>query len=153
MEIAPGAGAAHASVSAEMTGNPSAGVSGMSKEKAMRDGGSAAVAIGTERETEAPVVSGKNYIYAIVEGGELLIYEALGLEGKDVYTITEGRLAAVVSGLSSAKIRPERANLRAHQAVLKQLMAVTTPLPMAFGTVAANPEAIHKILIRSHSAF
>jgi hypothetical protein len=125
----------------------------MSKEKAMRDGGSAVVEIGTERETEAPVVSGKNYIYAIVESGEPLIYEALGLEGKDVYTITEGRLAAVVSGLSSAKIRPERANLRAHQAVLKRLMAATTPLPMAFGTVAANPEAIHKILIRSRSAF
>jgi len=47
----------------------------------------------------------------------------------------------------------ERANLRAHQAVLKRLMAATTPLPMAFGTVAANPEAIHKILIRSRSAF
>jgi hypothetical protein len=125
----------------------------MSKEKAMRDGGSAAVAIGPERETEAPVVSGKNYIYAIVEGGEPRIYEALGLEGKDVYTITEGRLAAVVSGLSSAKIRPERANLRAHQAVLKHLIEDTTPLPMAFGTVAASPEAIHKILVKNRRTF
>jgi hypothetical protein len=113
----------------------------------------AAVAIAPERETEAPVASGKNYIYAIVEGGEPRIYEALGLEGKDVYTITEGRLGAVVSGLSCARIRPERANLTAHQAVLKRLMTVTTPLPMAFGTVAASPEAIHKILIRNRRAF
>jgi len=119
----------------------------------MRNSEGTAIAISPERETEAPVASGRNYIYAIVEGGEPWIYEALGLEGKDVYTITEGRLAAVVSGLTGSKIRPERANLRAHQAVLKQLMAVTTPLPMAFGTVAASPEAIHKILIRSRSAF
>src|ERR1035441_1378733 len=121
MEITPRAGAANASVSVDMTGNPSASVNGMSKEKAMRDGGSAAVAIGTERETEAPVVSGKNYIYAIVEGGEPLIYEALGLEGKDVYTITEGRLAAVVSGLTGFKIGPERARSEENTSELQPL--------------------------------
>jgi hypothetical protein len=111
------------------------------------------VAIGPDRETEAPVASGRNYIYAVVENGEPRIYEALGLEGKDVYTIAEGRLAAVVSGLTGPKVRPERANLTAHQAVLKRLMADTTPLPMAFGTVAASPEAIHKILVRNRRAF
>ena len=56
-----------------------------------------------------------------------------------MYTITEGRVAAVVSGVTSSKIRPERANLKAHQAVLNRLMAGTTPLPMAFGTIAGQP--------------
>ena len=46
-----------------------------------------------------------------------------------MYTITDGRVAAVVSGLASSKIRPERANLKAHQAVLKRLIDDTTPLP------------------------
>jgi len=45
-------------------------------------GGAPVVEIGTERETEAPVVSGKNYIYAIVESGEPLIYEASGPGGQ-----------------------------------------------------------------------
>ena len=70
-----------------------------------------------------------------------------------MYTITEGRVAAVVSGLAGSKIRPQRANLAAHQAVLKCLMADTTPLPMAFGTIAASPEAIRRILVRNQRAF
>jgi hypothetical protein len=70
-----------------------------------------------------------------------------------VYTITDGRVAAVVSGLTSSKIRPERANLRAHQAVLKRLIDDTTPLPMAFGTIAESPQAIYKILIKNRRAF
>jgi hypothetical protein len=70
-----------------------------------------------------------------------------------VYSISEGRVAAVVSGLASSKIRPQRANLAAHQAVLKRLMADTTPLPMAFGTVATSPEAIRAILVRNQPCF
>ena len=62
-------------------------------------------------------------------------------------------MAAVVSGLPSPKIRPQRANLAAHHAVLKCLMADTTPLPMAFGTIAASPDAIRRILIRNQHAF
>ena len=49
--------------------------------------------------------------------------------------------------------RPERANLKAHQAVLNRLLADTTPLPMAFGTVASSPQAIHKILLKNRRAF
>ena len=70
-----------------------------------------------------------------------------------MYTITEGRVAAVVSGVASSKIRPERANLKAHQAVLNRLMTDTTPLPIAFGTIAASPEAIREILFKNQHAF
>jgi hypothetical protein len=103
-----------------------------------------------------PVVAadnGRTYIYAIVAGGEPRAYPSAGIEGKDVYTITDGRLSAVVSGLTSAKIRPERANLRAHQAVLKRLIEDTTPLPMAFGTIANSMQAIHRILSQNRLAF
>jgi Gas vesicle synthesis protein GvpL/GvpF len=62
-------------------------------------------------------------------------------------------VAAVVSGLSSSKIRPERANLRAHQAVLKRLVEDTSPLPIAFGTIADDPQAIRKILVQNRRAF
>jgi hypothetical protein len=104
-------------------------------------------------EPAAPGARGRNYLYAVVEASEPRSYPSIGIDGNDVYTITVGRVAAVVSGLPSPKIRPQRANLAAHQAVLKHLMADTTPLPMAFGTIAASPDAIRRILIRNQHAF
>lgn len=119
----------------------------------MKDSDRAAVSNSPAKESAVPVARGRNYLYAIVAGGEPRSYPSLGIDGNDVYTITEGRVAAVVSGLAGSKIRPQRANLAAHQAVLKCLMADTTPLPMAFGTIAASPEAIRRILVRNQHAF
>ena len=119
----------------------------------MKDSDAVAVLNGPALEPAAPVARGRNYLYAIVAGGEPRSYPSLGIDGSDVYTIDQGRVAAVVSGLASPKIRPERAKLAAHQAVLKCLMADTTPLPMAFGTIAASPEAIRGILVRNQHAF
>ena len=119
----------------------------------MKNSDSAVVLDSPVTEPAVPVARGRNYLYAIVAGSEPRSYPSLGIEGNDVYTIAVGRVAAVVSGLASAKIRPQRANLAAHQAVLKCLMADTTPLPMAFGTIAASPEAIRGILVRNQRAF
>ena len=119
----------------------------------MINGDCAAVATGQGQKPGVPAASGRNYIYAIVASGEPRAYPSLGIEGRDVYTITDGRVTAVVSGLTSVKIRPERANLRAHQAVLKRLIEDTTPLPMAFGTIADSPQAIHRILVRNRRVF
>jgi hypothetical protein len=119
----------------------------------MKDSDCAVAAGSPATEQAVPVAQGRNYLYAIVAGGEPRSYPSLGIEGNDVYTISEGRVAAVVSGLASSKIRPQRANLAAHQAVLKCLMAATTPLPMAFGTVATSPEAIRGILVRNRRTF
>jgi hypothetical protein len=104
-------------------------------------------------EPAVPVACGRHYLYAVVEASEPRWYPSIGIEGNEVYTITEGRMAAVVSGLASPKIRPQRAHLAAHQAVLKCLMADTTPLPMAFGTIAASPDAIRRILVHNRHAF
>ena len=75
------------------------------------------------------------------------------MDDQEVSLITEGRLAAVVSGVTGAKIRPERRNLARHQEVLKQLLAHTTPLPMTFGILADDGEAIRKILRRNQRIF
>jgi hypothetical protein len=136
MEIAPGTGTVNAS-----------------EEQAMINGDCAAVAAGPDQKSGVPTASGRSYIYAIVASGEPRVYPSLGIEGRDAYTITDGRVSVVVSGLTSAKIRPERANLRAHQAVLKRLIEDTTPLPMAFGTIADSPQAIHRILVQNRGVF
>ena len=123
----------------------------------MKDSDRAAVAVAVSdspvKEPAVPAARGRNYLYAIVAGDQPRSYSSLGIDGNDVCTITEGRVAAVVSGLTGTKIRPQRAHLAAHQAVLKCLMADTTPLPMAFGTIAASPEAIRRILVRHRRAF
>ena len=113
----------------------------------------ASIATGPSHGPVAPATTGRHYLYAVVAGDEPRAYASLGLDGKDVYTISDGRVAAVVSRLSNNKVRPERANLKAHQAVLSRLLADTTPLPMAFGTVANSPQAILKILVKNRRVF
>src|SRR5664279_377940 len=122
------------------------------EETAMKVSDRAEVSDSRVSEPDVPVARGRNYLYAVVEASEPRSYTSIGIDGSDVYTITEGRVAAVVSGLPSPKIRPQRAHLAAHQAVLKCLMADTTPLPMAFGTIADSPEAIRRILVRNQRA-
>jgi hypothetical protein len=119
----------------------------------MKDSDCVAVLNSPAQESAVPVALGRNYLYAIVAGGGPRCYASPGIDGSDVYTITEGGLAAVVSGVAGSRIRPQRANLAAHQAVLKCLMADTTPLPIAFGTIAASPKAIGRILVRNQRAF
>lgn len=91
------------------------------------------------------------YLYAVVPGPAAQVYAFKGLLGKPVYTITNGKVAAVVSDVANEKIRPERRHLAAQQAVLKGLMqAVPALLPMSFGIIAEGPKAVQEILTRNH---
>ena len=91
------------------------------------------------------VLVGK-YIYAVVDETGEKTYGPIGLNGGAVYTISHGPLAAVVSDLMDKRIRPERKNLAAHNAVVKRLMEDRTILPAAFGTLAGSAKAVRDIL-------
>jgi len=94
------------------------------------------------------------YLYAIVPASGEGQYGVAGIDGLPVYTISNGRVAAVVSDVPNDKIRPERRHLAAQQAVLKGLLAAAgAMLPMAFGIIADGPKAIQKILSRNQEAF
>jgi len=94
------------------------------------------------------------YLYAIVPASGERVYGFAGIDGAPVYTIANGKVAAVVSDVLNDKIRPERRHLAAQQAVLKGLLsAADAMLPMAFGIIADGPKAIQKILSRNHEAF
>lgn len=98
--------------------------------------------------------TGGKYLYAIVAGPSERQYDFAGIDGAQVYTISNGKVAAVVSDIPNAKIRPERRHLAAQQAVLKGLLATAGGmLPMAFGIIADGPKAVQKILSRNHEAF
>jgi hypothetical protein len=94
------------------------------------------------------------YLYAIVPASGERIYGFAGINGAPVYTIPNGRMAAVVSDMPDQKIRPERRHLAAQQAVLKGLLSQSgAMLPMAFGIIADGPKAIQKIMARNQDAF
>ncbi len=94
-----------------------------------------------------------HYIYAIIPDSGVRRLGNIGLEETEVYTIGDGRVAAVVSDLANTRIRPQRRNMAAHQEVLKQLLRDTTPLPAAFGLVADDDAAIARILKDNRTAF
>jgi hypothetical protein len=94
------------------------------------------------------------YLYAIVTAPGKRTYDFAGIDGAPVYSIANGRVAAVVSDVPNDRIRPERRHLAAQQAVLKELLSqADAMLPMAFGIIADGPKAIQKILSRNHEAF
>lgn len=88
------------------------------------------------------------YLYAVISGSGDRNYGPLGIDGSDVYTVSNGKVGMVVSNIPDMKLRPERRHLAAHQDVLKQLMTETTPLPISFGMIADDMKAIRKILSR-----
>jgi hypothetical protein len=93
------------------------------------------------------------YLYAIIAGTDSGQLDIRGIDGGQVYAISDGRLAAVVSDVPNEKLRPERRRLAAHHETLKRLLARGTLLPMAFGIIADGTEAIERILTLNREAF
>jgi len=89
------------------------------------------------------------YLYALVEGSQERDFGCLGINGGNVYTISNGDVAAIVSDVLNVDIRPERRNFAAHQAVLKRLMENGDLLPMSFGIISSGPKAVREILSKN----
>ncbi|WP_133512288.1 GvpL/GvpF family gas vesicle protein [Candidatus Thiosymbion oneisti] len=95
------------------------------------------------------------YLYAIVAdhavGDVLAGLGKAGIGKTKVKTLAADGIAAVVSTYRGSSVRPQRTNIAAHQKVLSALLAVTTPLPISFGTIAENAQAVHTALRHSHA--
>jgi gas vesicle protein GvpL/GvpF len=89
------------------------------------------------------------YLYGVIAETPGGAYGDCGIGGGRVYSLSGGRVTAVVSDVGGGQIRPDRSNLAAHQQVLMKLLAETTPLPMSFGIVADSPGAVRKLLARN----
>lgn len=86
------------------------------------------------------------YLYAIVPNGFCVPAGLCGLDGQPVTLIDCAGMAAVASASARLQLRPERAHLAAHQAVINALMSVATVLPVAFGTVAQSDDELRQHL-------
>lgn len=95
----------------------------------------------------------KLYLYAVTPASNGWNFGSIGVDGGTVYSIANGRVSAVVSDVPE-KIRPARRQLAAHQDVLKRLMLeASAVLPVSFGVVADDPEAIRRILSHNRKPF
>ncbi len=92
------------------------------------------------------------YVYGIVDRSLVQICGIEGVEESQVFLIEADALSAVVSQVAGKRIRAERRNLEAHQAVLAFLMAQGTVLPMGFGTVVDTTGSVKRVLWRNQEA-
>lgn len=86
------------------------------------------------------------YVYGVCHAGLTLPEGMTGLGDEPVLTLPSGRLAAIVSPTSLTVVRPERRHLSAHQAVLTKIAAMSDLLPMSFGMISDDEEAVRALL-------
>lgn len=96
--------------------------------------------------------SGK-YIYAIVDQSAERNYGPIGINEGVVSVISIGQLGAACSDIADRRIRPERKNMAAHNAVVKRIMEDGTILPVSFGTIASSSDAVRDILKKNKTEF
>ncbi|WP_163833112.1 GvpL/GvpF family gas vesicle protein [Spartinivicinus ruber] len=94
--------------------------------------------------------SGK-YIYALKAATDKQQVPLKGINKASVYTVSHGKVAAVVSDILSPKARPERRNLAAHREVLKYFTEAETVLPMRFGVITNSTQSIQQMLTNNES--
>ena len=86
------------------------------------------------------------YIYAVTRDGTPLPQGITGIQSQPVELITAGSLAACVSRLGGGRLRPQRANLAAHQDVIRRLTECGEVLPVSFGMVAESKPLLGQML-------
>jgi hypothetical protein len=88
------------------------------------------------------------YVYGITAASHPSLPEGLtgvGEPAREVRILQEGELAAVVSDAPEG-LRPKRRELLAHQSVLSEAGAEGCVLPMRFGSVAPDDDAVTGVL-------
>ncbi len=101
------------------------------------------------------MTSDGRYLYGVIRTTEEENLREIGIGDRDnnVYTMPFKDIAAVVSNISSKKIRPERKNLASHNNVIRDVMKKRTLLPMAFGHISPNGTHIKKLLAENYESF
>jgi hypothetical protein len=96
------------------------------------------------------VTAGAVYVYGVVAAADAASVAHTGVEGSPVRTVTEGDLAALVSDVAGGALAAAR-EVRAHWRVLEAASAQATVLPVRFGTVMANDDAVRTQLLTDNA--
>jgi Gas vesicle synthesis protein GvpL/GvpF len=82
------------------------------------------------------------YVYGVTWADGAVARRGAGVAGADVDTLERGELAAIVSPVSDRFVRAKRRELMSHMEVLAKVFASCTVLPLRFGSVFPDPEAV-----------
>lgn len=88
------------------------------------------------------------YLYCIIKESKPQKFWIDGIEGKEVYSVTQGKLAGVVSDSEIKEYFLTRENLLIHQKVIEEVSKQYSALPISFGTVAANTEEVKEKILK-----
>ena len=90
------------------------------------------------------------YLYGIIDAGDGFDVANRGIDGGSIETIEADGIAAVVTRVKRQTIRPQRANLAAHNNLLRSLVERQGVIPCAFGMVASSEEQLRDVLHANH---
>jgi hypothetical protein len=93
------------------------------------------------------------YIYAVTRAGLTLTESITGVGGAVLRSIEAEGLQAWVSDAPRGRLRPERANLTAHQRAVQAITLRADALPMAFGMVLPGPKTVKRLLAANQDKF
>jgi hypothetical protein len=93
------------------------------------------------------------YLYGIVAGSQALELAPVGLAGAPVTLLPCKDIAAAVSAVALAAVRPEPAQLWCHERVVEALMVQRSTLPARFGTVLSSAGYLLQILTEGYTTF
>ncbi len=89
------------------------------------------------------------YVYAIVESHCFETIPSEGHEAGDVVPVPCGAFAAAVSVISARTIEATPQSVWRHERVLERLMQDHTVLPLRFGTICPDADALREFLVHS----
>jgi len=93
------------------------------------------------------------YVYGVVRASEAPKIDAAGVGRQaPVRHVTEGDLTAIVSDVDAGFVEAGRADLERHMAILEQAAQSATVVPLRFGTVMPNDDAVTEDLLRARAA-
>ena len=111
----------------------------------------------TDETTDVADTGVGSYVYGIVAAGVRLPDDLAVIPydggGDGIGLVTAGDVAAVVSDVRTDRPLGTRADLTAHEQALNALTAVTTVLPMRFGAVVADDDAVAEELLEPHQDY
>ncbi|MGW0176313.1 GvpL/GvpF family gas vesicle protein [Rhodococcus sp. NPDC003322] len=103
-----------------------------------------------EQTTDKTETSGI-YVYGIVPADVEAENDAVGVVDSDISVVKEGDIAALVSELSVDRPLGEPEDLRAHARVLDGTSRVAPILPLRFGAVLTDTDAVKQELLSAHA--
>jgi hypothetical protein len=92
------------------------------------------------------------YVYGVLRADARPRLRVRGVEGQVARRLAHGGLAALIGDAGEGEIRASRRNLLGHSAVLKEVVAAPCDvLPMRFGTVLPDEDAVREELLTAHA--